>query len=345
LVFRRGGGMGMDSQLIRRGFTGLFAGALLILTAARPQQQGSNDERGGEIVANLASGRVDIFVAKGAIVIGVLGAHSEPGSLAPQIVEMTGRRAAILMGALEWQEVAKGGELANLEHEVPALRASETHALGPTLAPGYTGEVAEDISQTGLGIYARMRPVVAKIHGDLRLGQDEPLIEAVLVGYVAGYGPDVWLLRYRISQELLREDYWQTQLLRPQYEQLWPPEKDQPKTLVEVKFPDSDSARLLDILRRGEGAIEPLRHAPGAAGDSVAAVLQGDTTKALPQGAVDFLRASFGAIAKPGEGRALAMIDEQSGFQWIERPPAPKEAPGNPAKQARPEGAPTLLKP
>jgi hypothetical protein len=334
------------SQLIRHGITGFLAGTLLILTAAaNRQQQESNGERSEEIVANLATGRVEIFVAKGAIVIGALGKATEPGSLAPQIAEMTGRRAAVLMGALEWRAVAQDGILVNLWREVPALRASETRAVGPTLAQGYTSGVAEDIQQTGLGIFARMRPVVAKIHGELKLGPDEPMVEAVLVGYVTGYGPDVWLLRYHISQELLREDYWSTQLLRPQYEQLWPPEKGEPKTLVEVEFPDSGSVRLLDILRRGEGAIEPVRHAPGHAGEAMGAVLQGDTTKTLPQGAVDFLRASFGALAKPGDGRAIAMIDEQTGFQWIERPPTPKEAAENPAKQPRPEGAPTLLKP
>jgi hypothetical protein len=337
--------MSERSHLIQNGITGFLAGTLLIFAAtARPQQQESNDERGEEIVATMASGRVEIFVASGAIVIGVLGAPTEPGSLAPQIVEVAGRRAAVMLGALEWQAVAQDGMLVSLGREVPVLHASETRAVGPTLAQGYTSEVAEDIQQTGLGIYTRMRPVVAKIHGELKLGSDEPLIEAVLVGYVAAYGPDVWLLRYRISQELLREDYWQTQLLRPQYEQLWPPEKGQPKTLVEVEFPDSDSARLLDMLRRGEDAIEPIRHAPGPAGHAVAAVLHGDTTKTLPQGAVDFLRASFQALAKPGDGRAIAMIDEQSGFRWIERPPAPKEAAENPAKQ-KPEGVPTLLKP
>ncbi len=335
-------------RLIRRGITSLFVGALLVMaTGAQPRRQESSSDSGEEIVADLATGRVEVLVAKGAILIAILGTPSEPGSLAPQITQMSEGRATILLGAVEWEALGPGRKLVQLEREVPSLRAAGTVSRGPHLAQGDTGGVAEDIEQTGLGIFARMQPVVAKIHGPLNLKPEEPLIEAVLAGYVQGYGADVWLLSYRISQEMLREDYWQTQLLRPQYEQLWPPAKGQPRTLLEIQYPSGGAPRLLDTLRRGAAPLDGILNSPGAVREAATAVLQDDTTKLAPADAAAFLHASLAAMASPGSGQAMAAIGETSGFQWLDRPPLPKPAAtqaAEPLKQ-QPPGAPTLRNP
>src|SRR5580658_9901052 len=74
------------------------------LRAARADsQQNVNEESSQEVVANLAAGRVEIVVAKDQIVIGTLQNPIEAGSVPPQIVEMAGRRAGILLGAVDWR--------------------------------------------------------------------------------------------------------------------------------------------------------------------------------------------------------------------------------------------------
>src|SRR3989304_4802712 len=98
-------------------------------------------------------------------------------------------------------------------------------------------EHAGDIEVLGLAMLEALRPMTSRLHNKIDLGEDEALLELVLVGYVTDYGPEVWSVRYHIVQEPVRGDYWRTRVLRPRYTQLYPPEKGQPRTLMEVRNP------------------------------------------------------------------------------------------------------------
>src|SRR5438309_1139415 len=55
-----------------------------------------------EVVANLAAGRVVLYVARDAIVIGAVEQHVEPDSRPPLVLPLGERRLGILLGAVEW---------------------------------------------------------------------------------------------------------------------------------------------------------------------------------------------------------------------------------------------------
>ncbi len=61
----------------------------------------------------------------------------------------------------------------------------------------------------------------------------------LLADYVENYGPEIWSLKYRIQQDNLGNDYWETHILRPAYYQLYPPEKGSARTFMEAQYPSS----------------------------------------------------------------------------------------------------------
>src|SRR5208282_137033 len=63
----------------------------------RPPQQAA-----GEVVANLAAGRVAVLIAKDGIAVATAQSQYEPGTLPPLIVPLGGLRVAILLGPVEW---------------------------------------------------------------------------------------------------------------------------------------------------------------------------------------------------------------------------------------------------
>ena len=80
------------------------------------------------------------------------------------------------------------------------------------------------------------------LHHKINLGEDEPLIRIVLAGFVRDYGPEAWTIDYHIAQDALGNDIWRTRVLRPTYNQLYPPEKGKPKTFMEVRYPPENRA-------------------------------------------------------------------------------------------------------
>ena len=207
--------------------------AMLLLCNRPAQAQTQTVDH--EIVANLATGRVDICVTRDAILIGTESSNVEAGSHAPIVEPLDAGYVGVLLGAVEWQEPGAN---------VPPVRLSEELSHVGTTA-GRGGPVNEaneagDIETLGINFLERLRPIVGQIHHKLAVDPQEPIIELVLVDYQKDYGPEVWLLSYRVQQRELQDNFWDTVPMRPSYVQLFPPEKKEPRTIVETRYPAGD---------------------------------------------------------------------------------------------------------
>jgi len=296
-------------------------------------------QEAGEIVANVSSGRVLICVTKEGIAIGAYESKTEAESRPPAVVALSKRRAAILLGATEWADPG-GGPALRLENELPRL-AGQISGNDPRL----TAEKANDLEAIGLGLLEIIRPQTAKIHRKLDLGEDEPLVELIIVGYVPEYGAEVWSLQYRIAQEPLRGDFYRTRILRPRYTQLYPPEKGQPKTLVEAQYPPaSDDALTLRERLKTDPALAAARTSTDPVIATASGLIEGgQSDKAKLDPAVQWLRGLLNATAPPDAVQAFAIIREaqqSAGFEWILEPPKQPERDA----PARDPNAPTLKK-
>jgi hypothetical protein len=310
-----------------------FAGANLIA-----QEQDHSEDMEGEMVANLAAGRVVIAVVRDGMVIASLENKIEPATRVPPIIPLGSRRAGILLGAVDWATPTAGLELARLSVELPQLRR-ESMPAGPRLRPGGT-EVTSEVEMVGLGLLERLRAIVEHLHGKLDVAPEEPVLELILASDDPDYGSEVWLLEYAVTQEPARGDYWQTLVKRPSYHRLWPPEKGQPRTLVEVRYPpENNEPTLQDALKRNDGSLEKIRAGDPALAAVATAFEKGESQKCSLADATQFLRSAFAALAPPNTGEAVAVISDKTGFEWILEPPKEKE------KKPRPPGAPTLQKP
>lgn len=299
---------------------------------------GTAQEAGQEVVANLAAGRVVIYVARDGIVVGTVEQRLEPGSRPPLVIPLGERRIGILLGAAEWSAPALGQPPVQLDRELPRLAAESA----PRRLQDDSFQ-ASDIESLGVAFLERLRVVAGQLHSKLDLQPDEPLAELLLVGYTEQYGPEVWNLRYRVVQEVLRGNFWRTRVMRPSYTQLYPPEKGQPRTLIEVRYPPEGSdPTLLELLQKNDPRLSRLRIADPQMIRATEHVARGETHKAPAADAAAFLRAALPIIAEPDANLVLGIIREESGLEWILAPPEPLEK----ADKGKPRepGAPTLRK-
>jgi hypothetical protein len=195
-----------------------------------------------------------------------------------------------------------------------------------------------------VAVLERIRQVAGLLHNKINMGEGEPLIRIVLAGYVPDYGPEAWTIDYRIAQDALGNDIWRTRVLRPSYNQLYPPEKGQPHTLVEVRYPPANRAKdapeLLDLLRQNDPRLAKVRAANEIMAKSVAFVVDGQSQKSAVASDVDFLRGALPAVTSPETKLTMALIDFDKGFRYVLEPPVEDRAPAD-AKPREP-GAPTL---
>lgn len=279
----------------------------------RARRQRSGGETGEEVVANLAAGRAVVLVAKDGIVVATVESRAEPETLPPLIVPLNGGRVAVFLGAVEWREPFSGQppERLDVEFRKGAARAAPPKNLE---AGGGT-----DLEQIGLAVLDPLRAVAGKLHRKIEMPENEPIVELLIVGYSPDYGPEVWSLRYPLVQEPMRGDYWHTRILRPRFLQLYPPEKGQPRTLMEVRYPPAgaNSAALLDLLKGGDPRISRLRSSSTAQADAMDRILRGDSTKVPMAAARDFLLAALNGIAEPDARQLMITIGEQKGLEWV----------------------------
>lgn len=298
----------------------------------------------GEVVANFAAGRVLVIVAKDAIVFAAIENKIEPEARGPQMVQLTDKRVAILLGAAEWVSPDGAARPVRLEEELPlVLRATAGHRR-------LQQEQENDLEAIGIGFLEPLRKAAGRLHNKVALRPDEPLVELLLVGYLENYGPEVWSLRYRMAQDPLRGNYWQTRVLRPAYDQLYPPEKGRPRTLMEVAYPPADdSETLMALLRSGDAKVAAaMRNPAEPAGRAWAALEKGESHKARGEDVLELLRAAISATVPHDVPVAIGMIREAAtrerpAFEWIV---APKQTtPQRTGEEEKREpGAPTLRK-
>lgn len=291
-----------------------------------------------EVVANLAAGRVVLYVARDAIVIGAVEYRVEPDSRPPLVLSLSERRLGILLGAVEWVWPASGRPPVRLDRDLPALLSKATRPQ-----PKPEMEQASDMEVIGVTFLDHLRGVISQLHHKLDLQPDEPVVELLVVGYEPGYGPEVWLLAYRVAQDVLRGEYWRTRVLRPSYTQLYPPEKGQPRTLIEVRYPpDDQEPAIADLLKQNDPRLARLRTADQQMARATERLDRGESHKAAPDDAVAFIRAALPAVASTGAKLILGVLYQERGLQWVLAPPEPLQK----ADEGKPRepGAPTLRK-
>jgi hypothetical protein len=276
---------------------------------AQPQQQSSD-----EVVANLAAGRVAVLIAGDGIVVATAQSHVEPGTLPPLIVPMSGLRVAVLLGPVEWTWPGGGRPPLRLDVELrrstPGRRAATSRDFGIA---------ATDIETIGLGFLEPLRNAAALLHGPLHLQPHEAFSELMLVDYEPNYGPEAWSLRYHAEQELMRGDFYRTAVHRPEYVQLFPPEKGQPKTLMESTYPPNDPGEpaILDLLKANDSRLAPLRSADPGMGRAADLLVRGQSPKIKIEDGIELLRASFQAITPPDARQMILKITVQDGMKWV----------------------------
>jgi hypothetical protein len=300
----------------------------------------AQEETAQEVAVNLAEGRVVICAAKDGIIVATMGERGEPGSHAPAVESLSALRAGVMLGAVEWVRPDSSDKPIRLDFELPGIVAAVLNTSGQ---PKYT-DAASDIEMIGVAVLERVRQVAGLLHDKINMREDEPLIRIVLADYVPDYGPEAWTIDYHIAQDDLGNDFWRTRVLRPSYNQLYPPEKGQPHTLVEVRYPLANRAKsapeLLDLLRQNDPRLAKVRAASEHIAKSVAFVVDGQSQKSAAASDVEFLRGALPAVTPPETKFTMALVDYDKGFHYVLEPPAGDRAPAN-AKPREP-GAPTL---
>jgi hypothetical protein len=314
----------------------LLLGAALL--SAIPSLSAHAQERGhgDEIVANLAGGRVIVHVARDEIVFAAIDQPVETNSVPPRVLSVDTGHIGILFGASEWRSTADPQPV-RLDKDFPRVP-------GPN-SQGYYNpeEAAPDLETMGVAFLERLRPLVSRLQHKVDFKPDEALLEVVVVGYERDYGPEVWTIEYRIQQEEIatRGDFWQTRLLRPRFTQLYPPEKKDPKKLVEVRYPPTlEGPTLQQLIEGNYPDLDDVAKANAKFAKVLEDINHGQANKAAPQDSVDFMRAAMPIIA--GKSPYIMGTMTERGFDWVIPPAEPVEK----AKEDknRPPDAPTLRK-
>jgi hypothetical protein len=271
-----------------------------------------------DLVANFAAGRVEICAAKETLLIATADEPIEPGSGPPEIFGMGTGRLGILLGAVEWIQPGSGAPPDRFSQDLIALGREAAPAQAGALA----GNEASDIETLGIGLLERIRAQAESIHHKMDMAADEPLVQLIVVDYIDGYGFEAWLVNYKVSQQPLGNDYWETRVARPDYTQLYPPEKGQPKTLVEVRYPPAPGPTLLDRLKQDDPTLSRIRSASPELDRATSEILAGQSTKSIAQDDSDFLRAAMPAITRASARVALVELTDSRDVVWIVGAPA-----------------------
>ena len=261
----------LGSERRRRGNSSLrlddrvFRTALVLLAASAIPFVASAQENAGapteEIVVNLSAGRVVIAVVKDAILIGTVENPIEPQTHVPTPVELSSERAGVILGAVDWFSPSAQKTLARLDRELPHLHSELSIGQAPPhLAESQGGDEAADIEAIGQNLLERLNELAGGIHGKLDMPAKEPLAQLIVADYLANYGAEVWQASYTMKQTQQRGDFWATSVLRPVYLQFYPPEKGQPRTLMEFSYPaDASPPALLSLLQSGDPRLAKIK--------------------------------------------------------------------------------------
>ena len=312
---------------------------LIFVACIASAQIGSAQERelAGEVVANLAGGRVIVHVARDKIIFAAIDQPVEAHSVPPRVMSIDSTHIGVLLGASEWR-LTSDPKPVRLDRDFPHISGKDpNYASDPE-------EIAPDLDTIGVAFLERLRPLVSQLQHKIEFKPDEAIFEVVLIGFAPDdYGPEVWTIEYRIQQEEIatRGDFWQTRLLRPRFTQLYPPEKHAPKTLVEVRYPvtlQPQEPSLQQLIQGNDPDIDNLSHGEPKFSKVLEEIDRGQANKAVSQDATDFLRAALPLIA--GKSKFVLGTMNEGGFDWVVPPDEPVEK----AKEDknRPPEAPSL---
>jgi hypothetical protein len=298
--------------------------ALLVLsiihwTIAGPTFAQDKDD---EIVATLTGGRVIIHATQESITFVALDEPIEAGSVPPRVMSLDSRHVAVLLGSSEWRMPADPNPI-RMDQGY-----TRTGGPDPRYQSSYSGEAEADLEQMGVAFLEKLTPLAARLHHKLDFPADQPLFEMVVIGFgPRDYGPEVWTVEYRMAQTNVatRGDFWQTRVLRPRFVQVYPPEKHDPRKLVETCYPGTCKGPTLQQLLEGnEPGLEKLAKSDSKVAKAVAVITSGQAQKAVRQEADTFLRAAVPLIY-PDRHFVMATFEEEHGFQWIVPPNEPME--------------------
>jgi len=323
----------------------LLVAATFLFSSHATAQDAPGQENTEEIVANLCTGRIIVGVAKDGIVVATLENPIEPQTSPPMIVPISDESVAVLLGAADWWLPDEHREIARLYSELPSLPPDQGGAANRPHLQGYSaggpGSEATGVERLADNLRSRLASIANHIHGDLKLGDSQPVLQMVVADYAPDYGPEVWLVQYFVEQDPEQGDYWQTRILQPQYDQLWPPEKGKSRGLIEISNPTAPT--VASMIRAGDAHLsQSISSAPGMQEVS-AAILDGNIEKLAAVDLAAFFRACLGAVTVSNARMVEAEINKQHGVGWFIEPPAEKPAAG--AEQVRPVGAPSLIHP
>jgi hypothetical protein len=306
----------------------VFVGVHLWILSPPAASQESPDQ---EVAVNLTEGRIVVCATKDAIVLAAIGAHGEAESRPPEIAILSPIRMGVMLGATEWVLPDSKDKPVQLDAEFTKLVAAALN-YGGQRDDGFR---ANDLESIGIAVLERLRALAGRLHHKVSLAEDEPLIRIVLAGYVRDYGPEAWVIDYRIAQDDLGNGIFRTRVLRPSYNQIYPPEQGKPKTLMEVRYPPENRAtaepELLDLLQQNDSRLASLRSANQIEAKSVGLIVQGQSQKSDAAGLADFLKAAIPAVTSQETKVAMARVDYDGGFHWILQPP---RAPAPPPSEA-----------
>jgi hypothetical protein len=313
----------------------------LCYSLARAQERDTENE----IIANLAGGRVVVHVTKDEIIVfGVIDQPIETGSIPPRVMELDNTHIGILLGASEWKLPADPKPV-RLDRDFQRIGGRDPRDRG-------NGTEAEpDLEAIGVAFLDKLRPLVAQLHHKIEVAADEPLFAMVVIGYAPNrYGPEIWTIEYRIQQEQvgLRDEYWQTRILRPRFEQLYPPEKKAPRTIVETRYPaGTKGPTVMELIQGNDPRIAQLHGGEPRFAKVLDAVDRGQAHKAVTLDSSDFMRALLPLLAGKNSF-VLGTMNEERGLEWIVEPHEPvtkiEKAEKEKEEKDRPPDAPTLRK-
>ena len=309
--------------------------AMLSTAPSFAQTQAREDE----IVANLAGGRVIVHVAKDVIIFAAIDKPVERNSIPPRVMNVDSGHLGILFGAAEWRSPGDPKPI-RMDRDLQHIGARP-----PNYQPS-AGEAEADLETIGVAFLEKLRPLVAQLHHKLDFAPDDPIFQLVMIGYGAdNYGPEVWVVEYRLEQEMIasRGEYWQTRVLRPRFTQLYPPEKHAPRTIVESRYPpDSKGPTLAELIQGNEPRIVQIAAGNPRFTKVIENIHGGTAQKAVAVDSADFMRAVLPVIAG-NTPFILGTLSEQHGFEWIIPPAEPLEKAAE--DKDRPPDAPTLRRP
>src|SRR5579859_6459751 len=311
--------------------------ALLVFFAFTVVPRVKAQDQDDEIVATLAGGRVIVHGTHEDLTFAVINEPIENGNITPRVVSLDSHHVGVLLGSSEWRIPAEPNPI-RLDKQLTRISTAD-----PRYAGTYNGEAEPDLETIGVAFLEKLTPLAARLHHKLDFPPDQPLFELVVIGFgPKDYGPEVWTMEFRMAQTMVatRGDYWQTRVLRPRFTQIYPPEKHEPRKIVETCYPgECKGPTLQQLIEGNEPTLDKIARSDPKLLKAMELISKGQAQKAVPQDAARLLRAAV-PLLFPGKRFVMGLFEEQHGFDWI----VPPEEPVERAKddKNRPAEAPSL---